>query len=259
MEAGISMSKTLVARVRDGDVVYGPFMKLAAPQVVEIAGLAGFDFVICDTEHGSLSFESIENLVRAAQVAGIAPLVRVYESSPALVSRALDTGAQGILVPQICSREEAESLAQACRFAPMGQRGVCRYVRAAQYTALDRYSYFSKANAETLVVAMIEGKEGIGNLPQIIDTPGIDVLFVGPYDLSQSLGMPGQVESPAVEEQMTCIARMARSRGLAVGTFVDDAVAARRWVRAGFQFISFSVDVGIIYKAMKDSADALRR
>ncbi len=253
------MPKPLVARLRDGDVVFGPFVKLAAPQVVEIAGLAGFDFVICDTEHGSLSFESIENLVRAAQVTGITPVVRVYENSPALVSRALDAGAQGILAPQICNREEAESLAQACRFAPRGHRGVCRYVRAAQYTALDRYAYFDRASDETVVVAMVEGRDGIRNLPRIVDTPGIDVLFIGPYDLSQSLGIPGQVDNPIVENQMIRIAQMARSRGLAVGTFVDDADAARRWASAGFRFISFSVDVGIIYAAMKNAVDALRQ
>jgi 4-hydroxy-2-oxoheptanedioate aldolase len=250
--------KILRDRLAEGETVFGPFMKLASPQIVEIAGLAGFDFVILDTEHGPLSFETVENLVRAAEVVDIAPLVRVYDKNPSLIVRGLDVGAQGVLVPHISSVAEAESLAETARFAPHGERGVCRYVRAAEFSSLDRYAYFDKANRNTLVIAMIEGEDGIGNLDEILSVSGIDVVFIGPYDLSQSLGIPGQVTDPRVVEKMREVADAVRSRGKVVGTFVDNAEAARRWADLGVQFISISVDVGLVYNGMRDTVVALR-
>lgn len=251
--------QTLRGRIRNGETVFGPFVKLASPQVVEIAGYAGFDFVILDTEHGPLNADDVEGLVRAAEGAGIAPVVRVYENSPALVVRALDVGAQGVLVPHISSREDAGLLAKAARFAPEGERGVCRYVRAARFSGKDRSRYFREANENTLVVAMIEGREGVASLDEILAVPGLDVIFVGPYDLSQAMGLTGQVNDPKVIGEMRRVVERTRSRGLAVGTFVDDSEGARRWEELGVQFISYSVDVGIIYDAMRDSVRRLTR
>lgn len=244
-------------RIKSGQVVFGPFMKLASPQFVEMAGRAGFDFVVLDTEHGPLSFESVENLVRAAEVSGISPVVRVYENSGALISRALDVGAQGVLVPHVSTAEEAAAVAQASRFSPAGHRGVCCCVRAAGYSSVDRYRYFDSANRQTLVIAMIEGKKGVANLDAILSVEGLDVVFVGPYDLSQSMGVPGQVTSPVVVGEMERVVEATRSRGLAVGTYVDDAATARIWADAGVQFIACSVDVAIIYRALRASVREL--
>lgn len=253
-----SVGKGLRSRLRNGETVFGPFMKLASPEVVEIAGLAGFDFVILDTEHGPLDAGTIQNLVRAAEVVNIAPIVRVYENKAALISRSLDVGAQGILAPHISSQEEATALAEAARFGPHGQRGVCCYVRAARFSNTDRFEYFKHANENTLVVAMIEGREGISNLDKILSVPGLDVIFIGPYDLSQSLSVPGQVTSPIVTREMQRVVEKARSAQLAVGTFVDDVESAKRWADLGVQFVSFSVDVGILYRAMKSTVEALK-
>lgn len=258
LAAGARLKKSLRARLAEGEVVYGPFMKLASPQVVEIAGYAGFDFVILDTEHGPLSFESIENLVRAAEVSGIAPIVRVYDNNPALISRALDVGADGILVPHVSSPAEAARMAAASRFAPEGERGVCRYVRAARYTAVDRHEFFKRANEDTLVLGLVEGQEGLANLEAILSTDGLDAVFIGPYDLSQSLGVPGDVSHPKVISEMERSVAVARTHGVIVGTFVDDLEAAKRWVNCGVQFLSFSVDVGIVYRAMRDLVGSLK-
>lgn len=248
---------SLRARLHEGDTVYGPFLKLSSPQIAEIAGHAGFDFVIIDTEHGPLAMETVENLVRASEAASIVPLVRVYENIPALISRALDVGASGVLAPHIRSRADAERLAGAARFAPEGDRGVCCYVRAARFSHLDRYQYFASTNSEVLTVAMIEGMEGVRALDEILEVKGIDVIFIGPYDLSQSLGMPGQVTNHRVTDEMQRVADRVRSAGFAVGTFVDNTAGARRWAGVGVQFISYSVDVGIIYAAMRDAVEAL--
>lgn len=200
----------LKRRLEKGEVVIGPFMKFTDPAAVEIFGFAGFDFVIIDIEHGPISIETAQNLIRAAEVIGIAPIIRVTENKPALILRALDIGAQGVEVPQINDKESAIRAIQAAKFAPAGNRGVCRFVRAAGYSALDRYEYFEHANRETISILHIEGTEGINNLEEILSVKGIDVTFIGPYDLSQSLGVPGQVDHPRVIKEMEHIVAISK-------------------------------------------------
>lgn len=246
-------------RIRRGDTVFGTFVKLPSPEVIEILGLAGLDFAIFDTEHGPLTFESVGILTQAAEVAKISPLVRVYENNEALISRALDLGAEGVLVPHIATAQDVTELVQAARFHPAGNRGICRYVRAARFSSMDRHEYFKKANETTFTVAMIEGAEGVANLDSILKVPGIDLIFVGPYDLSQALGVPGQVESPLVTKAMKDIAKKAREQKIALGTFADDAATALQWAELGVQFNAISVDVGLIYSAAKQLVDDLSR
>lgn len=241
-----------------GGTVVGPFLKLADPAVVEIAGLAGFDFAIIDLEHGPASIETAQNLVRAALLRGVAPLVRVSANRPDDILRALDIGAQGVHVPHIDSAEAARAAARAARYHPSGDRGVCRFVRAAGYSAEDRFSYFARANAETLVVLHVEGERGLAAIDDILQVPGVDVVFLGPYDLSQSLGVPGEVSHPRVVEKMRAAVARARAVGAAVGTFADDVETARRWIAEGVQYVAYSVDVGILYEACARVVGAVR-
>jgi len=237
--------------MREGQVALGPFAKLSSPATVEIMGHAGFDFVILDMEHGPLGYETVENLVRAAELVNVTPIVRVTENNPSLILRALDVGAQGVEVPHIGDKEDAECAVQAAKFTPEGHRGVCRFVRAAGYSSMDRYKHFETSNLETMVIGHIEGMEGVRNIDEILTVKGFDIAFIGPYDLSQSLGVPGQVSHPVVVERMTEVVEKAKRQGVAVGTFVDDDEAAKRWIDAGVQYISYSVDVGIFYEACR--------
>lgn len=243
----------------EGRLLLGPFCKLATPQNMEIFGYAGFDFVILDCEHGPLSAETVENLVRAAKVTGLHALVRVPHNEPASIDRILDVGAAGIIVPRISTAEEARKLACAARYAPDGERGLCRYVRAAKYSKMDRYQYLKEANRDVLVIAMIESAEGFGNLPGILATKGIDAIFVGPYDLSQSLGIPGQVDAPEVEHMMTTIVSQAHRAGVATATFVESPEGAKKWADVGVQMISYSTDVGIMLQASIGIVRSVRR
>lgn len=242
------LSNRLKRLLAEDNVAFGPFMKLSQPAVVEIFGQAGFDFVIIDMEHGPLCPENAQDLVRAAELTGTTPIIRVTANDPGQIARALDIGAQGVQIPHISSRAEAERAVQAAKFAPQGERGVCRFVRAARYSASDRFTYFEKANQETLVIAMVEGLEGVHNIQEIISTPGIDVLFVGPYDLSQSLGLTGQTDHPSVEEKLREVIAAAKEVGVAVGSFADTVELAAKYRRLGIQYISYSVDVGLIYE-----------
>ena len=232
------------------EVVYGPFSKTNDPGMIEAIGYGGFDFVILDLEHGPNSIETVQNLIRAAQVSGILPIVRVKERNDSIIQEALDIGAAGIEVPQISSKNDAEHLVKAAKFAPKGMRGVCRFVRAANYSSMDRFKYFKEAN-EALIIIHLEGQEAINNLDELLKVKGIDIMFIGPYDLSQSLGVPGQVDHPLVEERMMEIINKCNSKGVCVGTFVDNIKNAKKWRDVGVRYISYSVDVGLLYEHCK--------
>lgn len=248
----------LKARLKRGEMSYGPFMKLAEPAAVEIFALAGFDHVIIDMEHGPLSVETAQNLVRAGRLHGLAPLIRVPRNDASEVLRALDIGAEGVHIPQINSAEAAREAVDACYYHPQGHRGVCRFVRAAEYTHIPAAQHFVAANERVLPVLHIEGQAGIAALPEILEVEGIGVVFLGPYDLSQSCGVPGEVEHPTVVAKMREAVALARARGVVVGTFVDNVQRAKVWREAGVGYICFSVDVGILYEASARAVAELR-
>ena len=248
------LKKTL----QDGKVVFGPFMKFTDPAAVEIMGFAGFDFVIIDAEHGPISMENAQNMIRAAESVNITPIIRVGNNEESFILRALDIGAQGIEIPQINSKPDAVRAVKSVKYSPKGERGVCRYVRAANYSSMDKFKYFESVNKETIIIVHIEGVEGINNLDGILSVSGIDVIFIGPYDLSQSLGIPGQVNNSLVVEKMKEVVLKCKQNKVAVGTFADDVETAKFWVSLGVQYMSFSVDVGILYNASKNIISKLK-
>lgn len=235
---------------RDSSVI-GPFSKTSDPAFIEAMGYAGCDFVILDLEHGPNNVQTLQNLIRAAEVSGVFPIVRVKEDNHSVIGEVLDIGAGGIQVPQITNAKQAKETIQLAKFAPTGMRGVCRFVRAANYSSMDRFQYFKEAN-ESIIILQLEGQEAIDNLEEIIKVEGIDIIFIGPYDLSQSLGVGGQVEHPAVEEKMVTIIEKCKKNNIMVGTFVDTVENARKWKKMGIKYLSYSVDVGIFYDSCKN-------
>lgn len=239
------------------DGVVGIFAKTSDPGFIEAMGYAGADYVIIDLEHGPNSVQTAQNLIRAAEVSGIFPIVRVKESCSSVMGEVLDIGAGGVQIPQVNNRSAAEAVIEKTKFAPIGNRGMCRFVRAARFSMKERHEYFTDAN-KALVIAHIEGQEGFDNLDEILDVRGIDVIFIGPYDLSQSLGVPGDVDSPLVEQKMIEIIKKCNEKNIAVGTFVDTYDSARKWKNAGVKYLSYSVDMGIFADAVSDIMKKIR-
>jgi 4-hydroxy-2-oxoheptanedioate aldolase len=238
-------------------VVLGPFSKSSDPAFVEVMGLAGFDFVVLDLEHGPNNVLSLQNLIRAAEVSGLLPIVRVREDTLSLIGQVLDVGARGIQVPNVQCRQDVEEIVQATRFAPQGMRGVCRFVRAAGYSSTDSVSYFAESNT-ALLILQLEGRKAVDNIEEILSVPGVDIVFIGPYDLSQSLGVPGDVRNPRVTEAMTKIAARCIQRKVLVGTFADTPEDARKWREAGVRYLCYSVDVGLFTEKCRETARMLR-
>lgn len=243
--------------LQKGETIYGPFCKIQDATMIEIAALSGFNFVIIDMEHGPMGIETTQTLIRAAEAKGITPVVRVTENSESLILRTLDIGARCIQVPQISTKLDAEKVVKSTKFYPKGERGMCRYVRAANYTAIDSKTHFDTANDTILTIIHIEGLEGLNNLSEILEVDGIDIIFLGPYDLSQSCGVPGEVNHPKVISKMKDAVQLAKDYGKFIGTFTENEADAKKWKAIGVQYISYSVDVGLVMNSYKKITENL--
>lgn len=244
-------------KLQQGEVALGLFINCAYPAFIEICGYAGFDFAIIDLEHGPLHPLVAEDLCRAADCVGIAPIVRVGKNDSLQIQRALDIGSAGIQVPQIETKDDAEACVRSAKYSPLGSRGLSFCTRAGVYTAAGT-QITDQLNKESLVVIHVEGIRGVENLKEIVSVPHIDVIFLGPYDLSQSLGIPGQVRDPRVLELMHNCINTIRSAGKIVGTFADSPEIAKQWIDAGIQYIALGVDAGIFLHACQDLVRAVR-
>lgn len=229
----------------------GIFSKTTDSNLVEATGYSGLDFIILDMEHGSATLETMHNHVRAAKVTGLFPIIRAKGVDVHAIGSALDTGALGVQVPNVSTAQQAKEAVNAARFHPKGMRGVCRFVAAANFGTLAKQTYFEQAN-ESLVILQVEGTEGIKNLDAILAVDGFDVLFIGPYDLSQSIGRPGEVDSPEVLALMKQIAEKAKAKGIILGAFSDSLERNQSLKQEGFNFIAYSVDLNILSNAISD-------
>ncbi|MDD5082072.1 MAG: aldolase/citrate lyase family protein [Dehalococcoidales bacterium] len=236
------MRKNLTkVKILEGKITYGVFVPLLSPTIVEMIGHIGFDFVLLDGEHSPLAAESCEAMVRAAECVNITPLIRVAENVRQNILRYLDIGALGVQMPMINSQTEAQSVIDAVKYPPYGKRGLAG-VRAANYGLKGSLGdYVAEANRETMIIIQIETMLAVDNLKEILATPGPDVIFIGPTDLSSAMGYPGQVNHPEVQKMIEYIVKEIRAAGKAAGTVAYDLPTLRKCKERGFQYIVYSV------------------
>src|SRR6056297_973409 len=242
------MKAELKSRLKSGHTVIGSFVTIGSPHTTEILALAGFDFLVIDTEHGAMSIETATHLIRAADVHKVPSIVRVTEPSDSTILRSLDIGAAGVQVPQVNSAELASCIAKAAHYHPEGYRGLAM-PRAAAYGSMPIDHYFAKSRERTLVTAQIESAEGLAQLDEIAAVPGIDVIFLGPFDLSHSLGIPGEVEDPRIKEAERRVAEACEKHGKAAGIFAVDGKAGNQRMQQGFRYVTLSTDALLISAA----------
>ncbi|MBN1875565.1 MAG: 2-dehydro-3-deoxyglucarate aldolase [Anaerolineae bacterium] len=192
---------TMKKKILSGQPAFGVSIMFPSPQIVEMVGALGFDWVLIDCEHGTIGLESVETLVRAAEVSGITPIVRPPTKAPDAILRVMDRGAMGVQVPHINTAADARAAVEAVKYHPLGTRGLAAGTRPAHYgLGLTAADYVQQVNAETLVCVQLEEVEALHNLDAILQVEGIDIFFVGPSDLSQSLGYPGCTDAPEVQD-----------------------------------------------------------
>lgn len=247
----------LKRKIKDGETVIGTWNIIPSPSLVEAIGSSGIDFIVIDAEHGPVDMETAENLIRASEVSGMVPIIRTPGNESHMILRALDIGAYGIQVPHVSTAGEAEAVVRHTKYHPLGTRGFSPFTRAARYGSSIE-GYIQRANENTLVVVNIEGKEGIKNLEAICKVSGIDVIFIGPYDLSQSLGKPGLVTDPDVIGLVKSSARQIREHGLVCGSFARDREYLELLIESGVQYITYMVDSAVIAQGYRNMHETFR-
>lgn len=226
------MDNNIKRMIADGQHVVGCFIGFYSPAVAEMIAYAGVDVVVIDNEHGSFSWGEVEEMIRAVELAGAVPFVRVaYDRSDVL--KALDRGARGLHIPMVNTREDAERAVRCAKFPPLGNRGAAYSCRAARYGLAGGGAYLERSNEDTLLAVHIETPEAVRNIDDIMAVPGIDVCYIGPTDLSVTMGYgaegPGH---PDVRHAMDAVLAAGKRNGVAVGIQVP-AVSAigerRKW------------------------------
>ncbi len=240
-----------LAKLRNNEPVFGVMTRSTDPYIIEFMGYQGFDFLILDGEHSGLSPFQCEQLVRAAEVSDVTPLVRVTTNAKHIILRYLDTGAQGVMVPQVNSGAECAAAIDAVKFYPRGSRGLAGS-RAANYgQKMNLPDYVGKANNETLTLIQVESKEAVDDIHAILDVPHVDVLFIGRTDLSQSYGFPGQATHPTVMEATNSVIEACHGKGVPSSVLVKSTDEAKEWLDKGCLMIMTTLEA-IFGKACKD-------
>ena len=194
---------TLKRRLYAGKAAFGVMCTFPSPPVVEMLGHLGFDWILLDNEHGSITVDTAEACIAAAELAGMAPIVRPVSNRPEIIAPFLDRGAWGVQVPHVNTAAEARAAVDAVKYGPAGHRGIFSGGRPANYGfAGSTADYAREANAQTLVCLMLEEVEAIESLPELVKVSGVDVYFIGSGDLSQSMGYTGQQAHPEVQKMM---------------------------------------------------------
>ena len=231
------LSNPLKHKLLAGEPAFGVSVMFPSPQVVDNIGRLGFDWVLIDCEHGSISIESVELMVLAAEAAGITPIARPAVNSPEAIGQLMDRGVMGVQVPHVNTVEDARQAVAAVKYHPLGLRGLAAGVRSSFYgNELSMAEYTELSNRETLVCVQLEEGEAVRNVEQILEVEDVDVFFVGPSDLSQSLGYPGRPDVPEVRQAMEHVFATVRSAGRVTGS-AGNASATLAYLDQGVTYL----------------------
>lgn len=242
-------------------------MQLASPELIEMAGRNGCDFVIIDCEHGSFYLEGAAEMIRAADAVGITPLVRVPNSDPSYIMRALDAGAMGVVVPNVSTLAQAKIIVSAARYKVGdngGSRGTCPGTRATWHQTSNWSEFVRWSNENIMVWALIESAAGVNNVDEILSVPTLDAIMMGSFDLAHDMGYPGESLHPKVTEALEGVVSKARDKGVpVVANFFSTspegmAQERNRWLAKGVRILSIGSDRRLIHSAMANSFHAAR-
>ena len=235
-----------------GNAVFGAFVVSGAPSIVEVLGIAGFDFLIFDCEHSPNDFLTVEHMLRASETVGTTTMIRIPEINRTNILKALDIGIQGILVPMVNTAEQAREAVALTKYPPYfpgGKRGVALR-RAARYGDVDPINYFQQANSEIFMAVQCETKEAVSNLDEILKVEGIDMGFIGPTDLSQSLGYPWNPSHSEVQKVIKHVIETTKQAGVISGVFAPPE-DAKRYLEWGAKVVACGADLSFLSKGAK--------
>ncbi len=252
------MPSDLKQRLRQGECAFGTWLSLGSHTTAEVVGSAGFDWAVIDLEHGLGDYSNLVCQLQALKGTLTVPLVRVTANDPAMIKRALDIGAQGVIVPMVNSAEEARRAVDATKYPAQGSRGVASTSRASGF-GTNFKEYFDSANEKILTMVQIETVQAVENVFEIAQVEGVDVLFVGPLDLTTSLGVQSQLDHPKTLQSLERIGKAARDADKPLGVLVGNTQQAMQFKERGYRFIGVSSDMVLLNTAARELVSSLRQ
>jgi 2-dehydro-3-deoxyglucarate aldolase len=250
------MKHQLRQRLTAGELLLGTMVSIGSPEIVELLATAGYDWLFLDGEHGPFGAVQLQAMLQAAGP-DTPCLVRVPSHEEPAIKKALDIGAAGIVAPQVNSANAAVRIVDYAKYVPVGSRGV-GIARAHAY-GLRFQEYLESANENVTVVVQAEHHEAVANIRDIVQVPGVDAVLVGPYDLSASMGIPGQVDDATITSAINRVTEACQAAGIPLGIFGIDAAAVRPYIDRGYTLIIAGVDGIMLGQAAADMLSQLRR
>lgn len=254
------MNDNLKKKLRKKTVTIGSWITLGHTAIAEIMARTGVDWLAVDMEHSAITLHEAQQLIQVIELCGVTPLVRVGENNPYLIKRVMDAGAHGVIVPMVNTGEDAKNAVSAVKYPPEGARGVG--LARAQGYGLDFKRYKDRVNRDSVVIVQIEHIKAVENLEDILSAEGVDAFFVGPYDLSGSLGVPGQLEHPTVIKALKEIMRVSGRHNVVPGFHVvqPETREVMAKIKEGYRFIGYSLDTLFLgTKCAEDMNDIKKR
>lgn len=251
--------KNLKEQLKNKTLTIGSWITLGHPSIAEIMAKAGFDWLTVDMEHSAITLHQAQQLIQIISLSGVPPLVRVGHNEPNLIKRVMDAGAHGVIVPMVNSREEAERAVASVKYPPKGFRGV-GLARAQAYGAdFEGYRKWNESNS--VVIVQVEHIKAVENLEAILSVEGVDGFIIGPYDLSGSLGVPGQFDHPDVVAALTKVKDVAKAMDAVSGFHVipPDPLEVRKKTDEGYRFIAYSLDILFLGNSCREGLQQIKK
>ena len=250
---------TIKHRLMAGELLLGTMIsEVRNPNVAYLLAQAGFEFFIIDNEHGSFSSETVSSMIAAARGTTAAAVVRIPEIRRETILKPLDAGAAGLMVPQVQTREQAQEVVLHAKYPPEGNRGAALRRAHSRYARIGAEEYLKRANDDLLIAVQVESAEAVENADQIASVQGIDCIFAGPFDLSISLGVPGQTTHKRVVQAVDVMLQACRKHGKAAGILLFDTKPLKEWIAKGMRFVAYSGDVMLLADAAADAVKELK-
>lgn len=253
------MNNRVKIAIKNNKAVFGPIIQtINSSTLIPLLNVAGFDFIYLDMEHGPFSMAQIGDMCMLARAFGIVPIVRPPSHRRDHLTRPLDAGAMGLLVPQVNNVVEAHAIVNCVKYHPMGERGFSSRGAHTGYQSMDVSEMISKANQDILIGIMIESVKGVENIEDIIAVEGIDLIVIGRGDLSQDLGLPGELDSELVRDSVDRVLDVCNKRSMPVGIICFDTPSAQSWLKRGVQMLNYGSDISMIVDPSRQVLEELR-
>jgi 4-hydroxy-2-oxoheptanedioate aldolase len=248
----------LKEKLDNNNLTIGTWNIINSPMVVDIIASSGIDFIVIDAEHGSISYETAQSMISICESYNVTPIMRVGEVNESLILRALDIGIHGVQLPNITTAKDAKQFVQFAKYPPMGIRGFSPYTKAGLYDVANGKNMPKIANENTLLIANVEGVDGMNNLEEISKVDGIDVIFIGLFDMSKSLGIVGDVENPKVIAKLDEAIEIIHKNSKKVGSIASNINMLKVLKNKNIDYLTYSVDTGMIKESYQNMINNFR-